>query len=81
MKIGGNHIAAAVIAIGTTLALTPALAKAAPDDGLIQLVPYYRYYPRPYYGHRYYGPYHRGYYGYGPHYYHRGYYRHHYYHY
>ena len=73
-----KHLAAAVLALGTALA-TVSSAQAAPEQGLIQQVQYYRHgYPRPYYRHRYYGGgyYHRPFFRQGPGFYRRGYYRH-----
>ena len=71
MNIGAKHLVAAILALGTAVTLAPAPAEATPRDGLIQPMPYYRYYNHPYYR-----PYHRGHYGYRPRFDHHGYYGH-----
>ena len=76
MHAFARHIAAAALVFGTSLAVLPSPAVAAPEPGLVQPVQYYRYYHRPYYGRRFYGPryYGRGYYGGGPRFYGRRFY-------
>ena len=79
MRSIAKQLAAAVLALGTTLVVAPTRVQAAPADGLVHTVQYYhRYYHRPYYAHRSYGGgyYHRPYFRHGPGFYHRGYYGH-----
>ena len=78
MHVFTKHLASAVLAIGLAVIAVPSLAQAAPPEGLIQPVQYYRhgYYRRGYYPHRFYGGgyYHRPYFRHGPGFYRRGYY-------